>query len=46
MPSFRGSLGSGDGTVTFSVDRYAGHARARSGVITVGTETFLIQQSR
>ena len=37
---------SGNGTVTYTVAPYKGHARTRTGVITVGDQLFSVRQSR
>ena len=38
--------GTGNGVITYRVAPYVGHARARTGTITIGDETFSVKQSR
>jgi all-beta uncharacterized protein len=40
------STGGGSGAVTYTVAPYKGHARTRTGLITVGDQVFSVRQSR
>jgi hypothetical protein len=41
-----GAIGSGTGTVTYSVAPYGGRPRKRTGTLTIAAQTFTVKQSR